>query len=818
MRLAAVGDRCWSPAPSLVVAGTSDARVNCQLGGSITGVVQSPTGGRAVSGRIRLAVRRTYATRVLPSYRIRPRSVTVDEDGRFRFAAVPVTDGLRLEVRADELAGTSVDLTPLAPGEERELEIRLPKGVRVEGRVVDDEGLALAGATFAILQAEPLGLPGAVLQSVDTDADGRFEFAQVRPEDVVGGLSAEGFASRLIDLEMRETSTEIDLGPLRLSRAETLEGRVLLPGGAPAVGATVKAERDQQQSNAEGFEEAWSESTGEAVTDESGRFEISGLEGEVFQLDVELEDGSDTWRSRVRGVQSREWLEIRLDPSIVASGAVRDVEGRPIEDFVLTFESARSGQFDVSSSERRTAEFTSSGGVWEFDGLLPGRWLLQAQSPGFAVGEPTEVELPTTEPIQLVLQPAGRVSGTVLDPRGRPISGAFVRPDEPWFEALRRGPRITTTTADDGTFVLDGLESGDVPLIAEHERYVASEPIVVEVPLGGEVSDLVVELRQGGSLRGRAYTREGEPSAGGQIMLVHASEVRPITRPLDPEGRFEIVRIEPGSYQAVSFPDLSNELTDGNDDSLTSRMLTEAVTELIEIREGEVTELVLGSPLSDPVRVSGQVRAGGIGSQYSLTFLPESDVGGFERMRQLRTDSAGRYDLVLHEPGNFVISVTRGLAPSPRISEQTFLRTIPDTDEYRLDFDLPVTSLGGRVVDLEGLPLIGVPVRAASVEGSTYASLVGLASASTVTDENGRYVFELLPPGTYSVQAGGPGSAISRSVDDTRGASVAPEVVLTEGAQIDDLDFELSTGLSLRGIVLDAAGDPVRQANVFVRN
>ncbi|MHC4264197.1 MAG: carboxypeptidase regulatory-like domain-containing protein, partial [Planctomycetota bacterium] len=390
--------------------------------------------------------------------------------------------------------------------------------------------------------------------------------------------------------------------------------------------------------------------------------------------------------------------------------------------------------------------------------------------------------------------------------------------DEPWFEALRRGPRITTTTADDGTFVLDGLESGDVPLIAEHERYVASEPIVVEVPLGGEVSDLVVELRQGGSLRGRAYTREGEPSAGGQIMLVHASEVRPITRPLDPEGRFEIVRIEPGSYQAVSFPDLSNELTDGNDDSLTSRMLTEAVTELIEIREGEVTELVLGSPLSDPVRVSGQVRAGGIGSQYSLTFLPESDVGGFERMRQLRTDSAGRYDLVLHEPGNFVISVTRGLAPSPRISEQTFLRTIPDTDEYRLDFDLPVTSLGGRVVDLEGLPLIGVPVRAASVEGSTYASLVGLASASTVTDENGRYVFELLPPGTYSVQAGGPGSAISRSVDDTRGASVAPEVVLTEGAQIDDLDFELSTGLSLRGIVLDAAGDPVRQANVFVRN
>ncbi|MHC4894759.1 MAG: hypothetical protein ACYTFV_15720, partial [Planctomycetota bacterium] len=27
VRLAAVGDRCWSPAPSLVVAGTSDARV-----------------------------------------------------------------------------------------------------------------------------------------------------------------------------------------------------------------------------------------------------------------------------------------------------------------------------------------------------------------------------------------------------------------------------------------------------------------------------------------------------------------------------------------------------------------------------------------------------------------------------------------------------------------------------------------------------------------------------------------------------------------------------------------------------------------------
>ena len=77
-----------------------------------------------------------------------------------------------------------------------------------------------------------------------------------------------------------------------------------------------------------------------------------------------------------------------------------------------------------------------------------------------------------------------------------------------------------------------------------------------------------------------------------------------------------------------------------------------------------------------------------------------------------------------------------------------------------------------------------------------------------VTDQDGRYVFERLRPGTYTVTVEKTGYAAPI------GPSNARRVEVAAGQSLDDVDLHLERGAVIVGRVLDSAGEPLADARV----
>ncbi len=107
----------------------------------------------------------------------------------------------------------------------------------------------------------------------------------------------------------------------------------------------------------------------------------------------------------------------------------------------------------------------------------------------------------------------------------------------------------------------------------------------------------------------------------------------------------------------------------------------------------------------------------------------------------------------------------------------------------------PLASLAGKVLDAQGGPASGALVWARSA-GRVYPRVYGAEEGyRTLADEEGRFAFEALEPGTYDVSAHQQGASPARDYDVP-----VPGPALT---------LRLSAGARLYGQVTDARGAPV---------
>jgi hypothetical protein len=329
----------------------------------------------------------------------RSRSVVTDSSGRFELGDM-LPGRFRLEVGHPGSVSLRTDFFVLAPGQKLDAGvISLREGIRLTGRVVDENGMAVEGARVIALatvaaaptakaggaaaaRAAPLGVPVVGV----TDRGGEFGIALPDGAHQLT-VSAPGMLDQVLVVPVPPSGPPAPL-LVRLARADgALEGLIRDTGGRPLARAQVlawspsgsgdDALQELKRVRDEGAPLA------RTITDPGGHFQLSRLPRRPVLIEVRHPQYPRTAQLATPGAQSSISISVAIPGGI--EGEVREkVTGAVIANYQL--EAQGPAGADAPPSRKKGAGFVITP-------LTPGQWKLAVRAPGFAPGEHT-VQVP----------------------------------------------------------------------------------------------------------------------------------------------------------------------------------------------------------------------------------------------------------------------------------------------------------------------------------------------------------------------------------------------------------------------------------------
>lgn len=171
------------------------------------------------------------------------------------------------------------------------------------------------------------------------------------------------------------------------------------------------------------------------------------------------------------------------------------------------------------------------------------------------------------------------------------------------------------------------------------------------------------------------------------------------------------------------------------------------------------------------------------------------------------TDDTGHYTITGLPTGDFIVVAGAGsdYMPQPYSeggTEPTPVHVNAGEETTGIDFALSAGgSITGRVTDEAGAPIANARVRA--IDPDTHAR------GGARTDDDGNYSISGLKTGSYLVSANAPGY-LPQFYNGAADRDSATPVAVTEGSTTPGIDFALSSGGSISGVVTDEeSGDPL---------
>ncbi|MGH9398801.1 MAG: carboxypeptidase regulatory-like domain-containing protein, partial [Thermoanaerobaculia bacterium] len=761
-----------------------------QKAASVAGFVRDEKGQAVVGARVR--IQRDFNLRGLArggaGALLGQQTVLTGPDGAFLLRGLTAQRGSSLEATKAGFAAAQKMGVSWKTGEQvKDLVLTMKVGLVARGKVVDAQGLAVAGAQIttsrrdsagggrggmAIRMANPLSgeQPDAV-----SGADGTFVVRGLDDGEYTASVARDGFA--------RKTVASLTVkGP-----GETVWPPIVLPAGSVVAG-TVRGAQGQPVIGAQIF--AIGESTGrpmDIATDLEGRFRVGGL---AADRPIMLSISADGYAALQRNVTPPvEDLAIVLKSTGTVRGRVEDAATHnPVTDFTIgrsaggpfglgfqiQFRNGRAGSGDQS--------FQSSDGAFELSEVPPGKWTIRASASGYRNSEVSDVavaEGETKEGIVLSLKKGGTLSGRVLDPQkgtGVPNASVSWRPQGgggtgmPGGLAILGGAANATATDADGRFSFDGLPEGKVTISASHPDY-------LEASRDASADDLAsvdITLGTGGSISGTVVGRDARtPVAGAQVSMNEEGDTSAFssdTTKTDGNGNFFFEHLRGGRYR------LSAQSTAGNTPP------REVILGENQAQSGVLLQMLSGALVHGTVSGLPAGRLGGV-----RVFAAAQDYND-----NAMTDDDGKFSLKDVPSGVLRLNASTSFMQG-RSTSQTL--EIPEgAAEVPVEIVFTgVSRLAGRVTR-GGQPLSGLFVNALSDPPSGQGQRF-----SAQTDDNGSYSLEGMTDGTYQVTVGFnyrktfvvagetsgdialPGVTISGSVADTatgqpvEGASVQAE-------------------------------------------
>lgn len=424
--------------------------------------------------------------------------------------------------------------------------------VAVKGRVVDEQGKAVAGASVSgqrnLLQqfSETGGvfLDDASYPTVSTDKSGKFVLADV----AIGGntftASQMGYAAAEKKLDVAAAGLKSEL-KLVLKRPARLAGRVVDEAMQPLKSVKVTALEYRPYG---GETHALSGKEFTVTTKDDGRFELKKLfKDGYYHLKFEHPSFAVMEQSQVAADSAA--LNVVMQHGGEISGLVQYLDRETTPAYVMVNATAVVGGTTITRSV-----MSSQQGQYSFERLPYGSYQLSVNYQGL-VNEPrrrvTSAKDKPQTGVQLEVYLASKLSGKVVDAfSGDTIPRAEVIVKSSYGSGKAR-TRQTTVKADaQGNFSFEKLPGGIQQVTATVRDYLPVsgnlEDYTTSLEPGAVEDDHTVFLSQGGTVRGQVVNQDGNGIGDADVQLYVASgsfsslKVKDLNQTTDGSGFFQL--------------------------------------------------------------------------------------------------------------------------------------------------------------------------------------------------------------------------------------------------------------------------------------
>ncbi len=710
--------------------------------------------------------------------------VRTDADGRFRFAMARGRAGeIEVDV-AQFVLERGKDRFSTKDGDHDFGDVRAFVPSRIAGVVVDEAGKPVEGVRVG---ADTSGFGMGLRSETKTDAAGAF---------VVGALHAGSWKLRTLSPNYLPATLDVALADeeqkrdvtLRLSRGNAIAGQVVDDRGVGIVGAKVGCMRSEKL---EGMYIQRFDDEEATTTDDRGFFTIAGLEGETATVRATHRGhkGADLASVRVGSGN----VVLRMERLASISGTLRDSNGKPIAKSRVT--------------ARRAPQANARPVPAEVEDDVAASWMLAP------VGDFDQVDIAGDLP-----------PGIDAEVDSQPRAGLAI-------------------TADDGTFVIEGVRPGAV-VVRANGAHRPVERAGLQVAPGQKLEGLALVADVGSTALVAVVDEKGKPVRDAKVVLEAPRRAQPggnvtsISR---------AVRIgDGGERDFVSFGDTAKILgrgVTGEDGIARIQGLSAGAAVVRSTHQDYASSLAVdvSLPAQGEVKAEVVLRTPGVaklfvtdarGMPVSCDFVVRGPIGSDEpdAHRDGNTDADGKARVETLAKGRY----TATLRTKPQVTEVGGSmrivmaghggRSLPQSrvefevqggDEVDVPMRMPtLATVRGVVTGTKG-PTAGVEVELSPAERKASSAelmsgnvdigeldLPGFAQQSDATDANGGYGIADVVPGRYTLSWGMPGQPVKDRM----------EIAIADGEIEVVKDLRLRHG-SLRVVVL-GDGEPLEGAEV----
>jgi hypothetical protein len=471
-------------------------------------------------------------------------SGTTDARGRFRLECPPISNASQLRVGARGFVTAERTLPGRPAGGTVMLgNLRLQRGQRIEGRVIDGQGAGISGAEIRI---EPYQSGSDLFVAKgQSGAEGRFEVSDCPTGTLLVSARAKGFG------EVSVTHSPGQPLEMRLEPGTALRLLVVTPQGSPVAGASVQIQPREPGRTVKR----------EAPTDAEGRVVFEGLAQREWNVRVTHGDYRTNSVGMVRATGAEERLVCVPWPAIEGRVVAPDGKAPPAGTRVQALPaSAPSDRITTLEGGQPVA----ADGTFRVSGLRGGDWRVHVSAPGFAptLSAPVKVGIEGTIQVGAIELASGGGLSLILRRQSQPVAGAGVEifatepsPAQMWaFATDPQGADRAALSDAKGHVRLLNQSAGTIwlAIYAPGSPPTKSGPHVIRD--GPEQAPVEVALVPGGRFVGRAF-EDGKPLPHALIRILDRSGKLgfPLTLVSAVDGRYTSAWLPPGRYQLEAF-------------------------------------------------------------------------------------------------------------------------------------------------------------------------------------------------------------------------------------------------------------------------